>query len=361
MNVCHIMNYNATYEGNFIASLKALAGKIEIENTTFIFFEETKQQDWCRKLMSEGMRIFFISHSNMFHNAKILRKACKDCDILHAHFMSSYFLLLAKIVRPHIKIIVHFHNTYLKKTIGIKEKIIDSIVQCNVGVSKPVCDSLINSGRKKTVYIDNAVFFNRLDDMSFDNQMEKMRTEVENTYFILMFGSHFFRKGCDVAYKAVKQVCTEHGINIILLISCVNKILVETELQKIDENWRHYVKILPAINTIGSYYRISDIFISPSTEEGFCYAIPESVYCRTPVIRSDIESQNRNIPNDFIVPVGDVDALARKILEVLELPKEKLSQIVDEQRKVILKSCSINVWCHKVIELYKNVLGGKRL
>ena len=67
------------------------------------------------------------------------------------------------------------------------------------------------------------------------------------------------------------------------------------------------------------YLAASDIFVLPSVHEGFGLVFLEAMYCGLPVIASSSGGQTdflRDGETGFLVPVGDVDALAEKILQL---------------------------------------------
>lgn len=68
------------------------------------------------------------------------------------------------------------------------------------------------------------------------------------------------------------------------------------------------------------YLAASDIFVLPSVHEGFGLVFLEAMYCGLPVIASSSGGQTdflRDGETGFLVPVGDVDALAQRILRLV--------------------------------------------
>jgi len=69
------------------------------------------------------------------------------------------------------------------------------------------------------------------------------------------------------------------------------------------------------------YLSISDIFVLPTYHEGFGIVYLEAMYCGLPIITTDNGGHRDFIvhnQNGFLVPVGNVDALAEKITYLLE-------------------------------------------
>lgn len=79
------------------------------------------------------------------------------------------------------------------------------------------------------------------------------------------------------------------------------------------------------------YLKASDVFVLPSLHEGFGLVFLEAMYCGLPVIASCSGGQTdflRDGETGFLVPVGDVDALAERILYLAtdEASRERISE-----------------------------------
>jgi glycosyltransferase involved in cell wall biosynthesis len=101
---------------------------------------------------------------------------------------------------------------------------------------------------------------------------------------------------------------------------------------------------------------MSEIYLTPSREEGFSYALLESIYCGTLTIRSNIHAMDRDLPNDLIVPVNDVQALRKSIEYVLNLPDNKKKAILAEQKNYITERWNIDIWSKKIIDMYSEIV-----
>ena len=69
------------------------------------------------------------------------------------------------------------------------------------------------------------------------------------------------------------------------------------------------------------YYRMADLYISPSHVDGSSVSLMEALACGLPALVSDIPANKEWISegeNGFLFPDGDANALAQKILQVLE-------------------------------------------
>ena len=71
---------------------------------------------------------------------------------------------------------------------------------------------------------------------------------------------------------------------------------------------------------IPAYYRACDIFVLPSNYEGWGMVAIEAMFCQKPVVMTDVGCAGEAVidgKNGFVVPVGDVGALAQKIIYLL--------------------------------------------
>ena len=106
--------------------------------------------------------------------------------------------------------------------------------------------------------------------------------------------------------------------------------------------------ILEPRNDIATYYRNADLFISAAREEGFCYAIPEAMYCGTLVISSDIDGIPRDIPDLILFESENVDELSEAI-EGVYSKKYKFDK--KNVKKYLEDNYSVDAWAKKILEI----------
>ena len=90
--------------------------------------------------------------------------------------------------------------------------------------------------------------------------------------------------------------------------------------------------------------------------EGFCNAILEAQALREICIASNVGGLPENIENNktgWLVPKNNPDALATKILEVVNLPEIKKQKIVANAKKRVAAYFTIEQQIEKFIEFYK--------
>lgn len=81
------------------------------------------------------------------------------------------------------------------------------------------------------------------------------------------------------------------------------------------------VKILPWARDVATYYKTCDVYVQPSSYEGWGLAVIEAMASGAPVVMTDVGCAGEVVLHEqtgLVVPVGDEQALARGILRLLE-------------------------------------------
>ncbi|MBR8834770.1 MAG: glycosyltransferase family 4 protein [Stigonema ocellatum SAG 48.90 = DSM 106950] len=130
-------------------------------------------------------------------------------------------------------------------------------------------------------------------------------------------------KAPDVLIDAV-AVCVREGLDIKLTLLGDGKHRAELEAQaarlRLGERIS-FVGILPAGNAVRHQLDQADLFVMPSYQEGLPKAMVEAMARALPVIGSTVGGIPELLPPEDMVPPGDVNALARKIREVVTDPE----------------------------------------
>jgi glycosyltransferase involved in cell wall biosynthesis len=109
---------------------------------------------------------------------------------------------------------------------------------------------------------------------------------------------------------------------------------------------------------IPHYYAASDIVVVPSLLEGMSLMIAEAMATVKPVIATKVGGNVDQIIdeyNGFLVPPRDPEAIARKILELLENP-EKAKEMGKKARQLAEEKFDIEIRVKKIVTLYKELL-----
>jgi len=101
-----------------------------------------------------------------------------------------------------------------------------------------------------------------------------------------------------------------------------------------------------------------DALVISSDREGFPYVFAEALLNRVPVIATDVTDIKRIVGPDFVVPVGDLDGLSRKLREAVnavDLPASFSTAFDFAQREL-----TTDGMISKVRELYSGLIASSR-
>lgn len=302
--------------------------------------------------LSKKNKTYFIHSGRLRNNIDIIRICIKNkIDILHVHFygLSSTFMVgwFCK-----TRVINHFHNTLDRpgKIHYLLNKILAFKATRLVGCSSTVRDTLITAGFSPTkcYYITNCIDFTRLDYVKSKSPFNNNKTNI------LILGTDFYRKGVDIALKAIKPLVEKYDLCLQIVSVDPNKTrdLVK-EILFSDLDW---VAFPEPINNVGDYYRSSSIFLSPSLAEGLSYAVIESIYCNCMTIKSDISSMNYDLIGEEQITVRlSIENLKNKIESVLCMSNTEKNKVIANLKTQIIDKYSVENWGKKVFNLYKEI------
>jgi len=358
MKVCFFCLYPSPYlggSGALITGLNdchCLADKISF---IYVFPKPTNQltAEWRNNLKQKGYSIidsFSFSKLSLIKNAlKIIKK--EKPDVVHFYFCSNAAAcVVARLISPKIKVFINEDNHQFPSK--FKRALKRLITPKNVSFIA-VSESLRMNFQE--IYPRSIVrsLPNGLDFSKFDNQLSFSVYDfsgiVSRAPFkkILMFGFDYYRKGVDLALKALSSL-NASSLEYVMVISLssnfdeVKEKCIETlgcipewlQLRKAD------LKLPP--------YPSFDMFIAPSREEGFHLAVVEAAYCGLRIVASDIDVHKElNVSGKVLFASGDSSSLAQAI-------EASFSKNIDfdQQRQTLLETYSISRWRETLISFY---------
>jgi len=252
--------------------------------------------------------------------------------------------------------LIHFHGDFWQNKYWLKEKWYNPIllllsrflVKKADGirvVSSGIKDKLVKKGidENKIRVIPVPVDLEKFRDYD-QKKVERIRKEYQDRKVIINVGRKDFAKDYKTLYKTIKLVYEDYKKLAFLQIG--NGDYLPGKI-KADENL-----ILNSIGKINqkeliNYYYASDVYVSSSCHESFGKVLIEAMAIGLPVVATNTTGSKEIIKdgeNGFLVPIGDIHALAKKILLLLNNPEkakemgEKGQQMVKEkfdQQKII--------------------------
>ncbi len=369
--ILHLTDYGAPYEGNFVASLRALERLLAERGTgmVYVFPRRAAERPWVQAMMQQT-NVRCIERNGFFAYARQVRRLLREnnADILHAHFIhfrEKLAALYASCTCGHrVKTVLHLHNHIeLPKNalLRLPHRLYFSAVSRFVCCSRSVAEHLIADGvpRERVTVAENAISFARLD--SFDPGARAALALPQEAKLALMFGYNYEVKGVDLAVDAVRLLRERTGMPVCLAV------VVSSHLEEVrgklcaqlgvsaPPNW---VYLLPPREDVASCYHMADVFLSPSRQEGFCYALIEAAYCRTPVLASNIDAQrDLALPQSAFFSPRDAGALSEALERVLFAPDSSaVYDALEQTGRAVTDTYSLSRWARTVADVYRAIL-----
>lgn len=211
-----------------------------------------------------------------------------------------------------------------------------------IGVSPAVYQQLCQEvGKKKSRLVTNAIDTKRLNShAAHDNNN------------ILIYGTHFERKGVDLAISAL--VHSHLASSITLQIVTHNRTEAKKRIIAQYGTIPSFINILPPSSDVESLYDNCFLFLSPSRLEAFGYAVVEAAYSGDQVIASDVPGQNtlKDIPGITWVKPENAKQLYTAIEKAYIVHTQAKPDTIASVQKYIREHYSLNNWIDNVLYIY---------
>lgn len=370
--VIMIANYAAFYSGNFIASLNTLEEMLNDLDVTvsYVYPKNAPFSNWGEKgKYAENHAIYTVDFEPDMLVAKLKQMIRSDnynsITIIHMHFLD--FKAINAITRGLKKKCMFVVHEHMRIDFGIKQKGGSFILRSKafvkqifykratstcrmIGVSDAVYKDILEIRGKKnphTYLVRNAISTDRLDGKR-NNILD-----LDPNHDVVIFGTHFERKGVDLALQAV--IKAGNGIKLIILTHNENDAI--EKLNDICTEWSKYVNIFHVVEDIPSVYNYALCFISPSRSEAFGYAVVEAAYCETQVVASAIPGQDsmKCIPGIKWIRSENVDDLAEALVYCYnrrKYCKKEMNEVKQIQKNYIRTNFDVETWCKEILKIY---------
>jgi len=314
----------------------------------------------------------------MFFNsiALIFIILLNNISIVHARSRAPAWscLIATKITRR--KFVTTFHGTYNFKN-SIKKFYNSVMVRSDLIIAgSNFIFSYINKNypkyldlKKKFLVIFRGINVDYFDSSTtLDTEENRLTSDWEvdkNKKMILMPGRLTAWKGQETFIEALNLVNKELGyesFNAVILGSDQGRDIYTKKIKRLAEQYRltSQLKFIEHCKNMPLAYKISTIVVSASVEpEAFGRVAVEAQSMEKPIIASDIGGSNETIIDNvtgFLFQSGNVEALSKKIVEVLQLDESRLKSIGIEGRKNIIKKFNVEKMCFSTYSEYKKLL-----
>jgi glycosyltransferase involved in cell wall biosynthesis len=277
----------------------------------------------------------------------------RNIDILHIIHCGYVFPLLADIKRrhPNLRVVVTLFNDRVQSYIDgltASREYIDAVTTDNMATSNSLGKILAKTSTKLRT-IPNGIDSQReFSPQTQDRNSERQRLGLgEEDRAIFFVGRLSEEKNPDVFIDVSRSIIEDplyENAKFFMIGDGPMRELIEHRLEGIDAR---RIRYLGYQSDIARYLSAADVFVLPSSIEGFPLSILEAMAMEVPVIASNVGAISDIISDSqdgFVVEPGNADQIIDKVRQLLEDPT-KLNNMKKQAR-------------NKVDRLYSNVLLG---
>ena len=238
---------------------------------------------------------------------------------------------------------------------GYENKIHESLISANYihAVSKSMAEACIRFGADPNKIFVN---YNGIDIDRFNTIGNKVSSDVRLR--LISTGTLMWRKGFLWQLLLVKKL-QGNGVKVNLKIigdgpdrHGLQYTLVRLGLQDVItlEGKMHSDEVIKRLQS-------SDIYISTSAAEGLSNAVIEADACGLPIVAFECEGMNEVVEdghNGFIVPFGDLEAMAEKV-RILNNDRQLIESMGRDGAMMSAQKFDYRIHIQKMSEFYKSV------
>ena len=323
-----------------------------------------------------GPRGLFSLYGELLY-ANHIRKVLQNTkpDILHAHFAypegwTAYLAKTSSSHKPPLVVTLHGYDILTEPTCnyGIRlyrqydalvKKVLnnaDAIIVSSTAIYREAQKIVKNPDKVHLIYngVDTIRFHPSLDGKKIRDQYD-----LHGKFVIFTVRHHSCRYGLEYLIRSAPIVLKKRNdVAYIIggdgplrphLINLAKTLGVEKHII--------FTGSIPS-DQLPHYYVASDVVVVPSLQEGWGLVVTEAMATGKPVIGTEvggIPDQIIDGYNGFLVPPRDPEAIARKIIELLENP-EKTKEMGKKARQLVEEKFDIEIRVKKLVRLYKELL-----
>jgi glycosyltransferase involved in cell wall biosynthesis len=181
----------------------------------------------------------------------------------------------------------------------------------------------------------------------------------QDEFLIIAVGRLVKRKGLDCLLQAVAKIQIP-TVKVVLIGDGPERNHLES--LAVALGIRQQILFLGAVSEEKKfqYLSVSDVFTLPSLHEGFGIVFLEAMYCGLPIITTDNGGQAdflKDRRNGFLVPVGDAEAMADKILILVQNHDLRMWMSVNNREDV--KRFSVSATAERYERVFEQIANAK--
>lgn len=319
----------------------------------------------------------------IFTLARLIKKNKKEYDILHFHVLWWAGLLMAYRAK-------RYGIPTIYQSVLLNEDTPSGIISQKLGKLKirylkkftvilPISDFLTEDYLKFGFQpLQVQTLMNSVDTDVFTpvgSEAEKRKTRQKyslpkDAKVLIFVGSIIWRKGVDILIEAFMKAEKEFKELYLVVVGARNK----QENPSIDDNFIH--NLLNTIHTneldekvrflglvqdraqLAEIYRLSDIFVFPSRNEGLPNVVLEALACGLPVVVSNLpvlKNVIRDRENGFFVPINDAEAIKKEIVGIFN-DRQMARTIGHAAHRYASSNHGFREWQNSLVQIYKRLL-----
>lgn len=311
-----------------------------------------------------------VMYANIARLEKIIRD--NDVDIVHARSRAPAWSAWAAAKRTGVHFVTTFHGTYSLGG-GFKRRYNSIMIRGR----RVIANSTFIAGHiRKNYGIEAArlrIIHRGVDLDRFDAQKvtaERVIALAEGWRLgdgmpVVMLPGRLTRwKGQTVFIKAIAALVAagRKDIRCLMVGSDQGRRDYRKELDRLidDNGLNKIVRIVENCSDMPAAYMLTDLVVSASTDpEAFGRVLPEAQALGRPVIATDHGGAQETVIRDetgWLVPPGDVNALAEAIEHVLSLDEDARKALARKAVENVRRNFSKAAMCAKTLDVYDEVM-----
>ena len=296
---------------------------------------------------------------------RIFKKHQIDLVLSQDPFITGLVAYLIKI-RYRCAFLIHFHGDFWQNRYWLNEKWYNPILLSLSKFLVKRADGIrVMSSRIKQKLIKDGISKDKIRVISTPVNLEKFanydpekvrsfRKENRHRLTVINIGRRDPSKDYPTLFKAIALVYEKYrnlafwqiGANIDLQKKIkADQNLILTSSNKIEQE------------ELVNYYQAADVYVSSSCHESFGKVLIEAMAAGLPVVATATTGSQEIIKdglNGFLVPIGDSQALARKILYLLNNP-DKAKEMGEAGRRMVKEKFDQQKIIKKIIKFWQDL------
>lgn len=358
--------WDSPYLGNFMSSQLVLADAVAAElgfATHLVLAEGARDQPWLADLDRPHLSWSILPSHGRARRRRHLEQVAREhgATIVHSHFTEADLEAVAAARRCGARCIWQMHTGFAAYSLRQRTKdlfkvgVLGRRVDRVIAVSDWVATLARRRGfpPERVVVLPNAIVLDRFASLPARDAARARFALPADAEVVLALAWWPEVKGADVVLEALELLAARRDAAVGLLVG-------EERLEEFvrasvpgDVPW---LRLTRFVDDAAWLYAAADVFVSASRHEGYSYAVGEALACGLPVVLSDIEGTRlfTGAPGASTVPVGDAEALAARLAQVLGEPRRDLLRA--ENRDWADRNLGIDAWCSRMLGLYRELL-----